>query len=228
MRELRNTLQKMVVQRSLVVIEGRRARRRTQARGGDGEEQVLTRRRPRHVGLHHAQRDALHVTRVHTLHRRLGERAAELHELGAKARRERGRDHAQGERVGVVQPVERHVLVGVGEQLQRVDDLEFVGGALEVHEVVRPQLVEHAAKVARSPRGRVALSHDDHVDAAGLPREGVLREHGPLVARQQQLQQHHQQRVPRRAQVRRIVVGGRGARRHEARPWHARCHDSRS
>jgi len=34
--------------------------------------------------------------------------------------------------------------------------------------------------------------------------------------------------VPRRAQVRRIVGVGRGARRHEARPSHARCHDSGS
>jgi hypothetical protein len=119
-------------------------------------------------------------------------------------------------------------LVGVGEHLQRVGAFEFVGRALEVQQVVVVKIVEHAAQVRRLPVRLGRAAHDHRVDAARLAREGELRQHVPEIARQQALQQQDQQRVPRRAQVQRIVDVGRGAGRHEAAPSHARCHDTRS
>ena len=210
---MRDTLQETVVQRQLRVIERPGPPRRGEARGRDGKQQLFPRCGPREGGLHHAKREALHAPFVYARHRRLGEDAAEHRELPPKARRERRRHHPQRERVGLGELVQREVLVGVGEELRRVDALELIGGALEVHEVVRAQVVEQAAQVRRSPALLRDASDDHHVDAPRLAGQRVLGQHIKQIPREQLLQQQDQQRVPRRAQVHRlghVVAQGRG------------------
>jgi hypothetical protein len=108
--------------------------------------------------------------------------------------------------------------------LRGVGAFEVVGGALEVHEVVRQEVVKQAAQILGVPVAHVHAAHDHGVDAARLAGEGVLRHHLPLVGWEQHLQQQDEHRVPRRTQVRRVLqqVGGRPRRVHHGAPWMGR------
>ncbi len=115
-----------------------------------------------------------------------------------------GGDDAEGDGVAGFEVAVGHVLEGVGEELGGVRALEGIGGALEVDEVVRAEVVEDAAEVGGVPgRGVVAAADDDGVDAARLAGERELSEDLPVLVGEEVLEEEEEERVPGRARVRR-------------------------